>query len=282
MAKEFIYSQTGYSLNNDRVMHAPFTLPFLIALSGIVWRLFFRATTLAACPRKVVALDCDNTLWDGVLGEGGVHGISYGSTAPLHRLFLHKFMLALQRRGLLLCLLSRNEDADVVAAFKAHEGKEREWLLRLDEHIVARRINWSGKYDNLTSLSQDLNLNIADMIMVDDSPVECGQVLEMDHGGPCKGRNKEPSGLCVVRIPSGVPSELGRMRLFFEHHWAFDTPVAQSLSGISDRISGKSTSDVDDKRTQLYREAARRNAPKEKPADSARDRGASMGPRLCP
>eukprot|EP00946_MAST-07B_sp_MAST-7B-sp1_P001362 g1362.t1 len=87
-------------------------------------------------------------------------------------------MLALQRRGLLLCLVSRNEDTDVVAAFKSHEGNKREWLLRLDDHIVARRINWSGKYENLISLSQDLNLNIADMIMVDDSPVELPQELK--------------------------------------------------------------------------------------------------------
>ena len=262
------YSESGYNENNDRVMHSPYTRSFLLAVAGICWRMCLRASTLASCPRKVLALDCDNTLWDGVLGEDGVGGIRFGRKAP-HRLFLHHFALRLQRRGLLLCLISRNEDEDVVNAFKTHQRNKIDWPLHLGDHFVARHVNWNEKYDNLILLSKDLNLNVADVIMVDDSPAECGKVLQRD-SEQFDVENGEHSGLCVVQLPSGKLVDHKRIQNFLENHWVFDSPICTSHSGISDRLSTtENISIVDQKRTRLYQEATLRNEARRKSQENS-------------
>ena len=68
-----------------------------------------------------------------------------------------RFFVAAQRRGLLLCLCSRNEEADVRAVLSAREG---EMALR-SEHVVAVKANWERKSANLRALAADLCLDIA-------------------------------------------------------------------------------------------------------------------------
>jgi HAD superfamily phosphatase (TIGR01681 family) len=71
----------------------------------------------AAVARKVVVLDCDNTLWGGAVAEEGVGGVRLDE--PF--LALQRFFLELQQRGILLCLCSRNEEADVMAVFEQRQ-----------------------------------------------------------------------------------------------------------------------------------------------------------------
>jgi hypothetical protein len=137
------YFNLGYSSELDRLLHSPYTTETLIHLAGLCWRLILRATVVPLFPRKVIALDCDNTLWDGVLGEDGINQIKFGQAAQ-HRLYLHRQMLNLQKNGMLLCLVSKNKDKDVVDAFRQHYDSVQ-WLLNIDQHIVSRRINWIEK-----------------------------------------------------------------------------------------------------------------------------------------
>ncbi|KAL3904576.1 MAG: hypothetical protein SGPRY_011233, partial [Prymnesium sp.] len=79
--------------------------------------------------RKVVCVDCDNTLWRGAVGELGVHGVGLDESF----LRTQRFLTQLQQRGMLLCLCSRNEEEDVRAVLRERSG---ELHLQL-EHIVA-------------------------------------------------------------------------------------------------------------------------------------------------
>ncbi|MFX8813260.1 hypothetical protein ABTM61_20235, partial [Acinetobacter baumannii] len=45
-------------------------------------------------------------------------------------------------------------------------------LLKL-EHVVAHRINWSPKPQNIVELAQSLNLGLDSFVFIDDNPVEC-------------------------------------------------------------------------------------------------------------
>ena len=137
------YPLHGYTPELDCLQHSPYTTAALVHMAGLCWRLLLRATLLSSFPRKVVALDCDNTLWDGVLGEDGPNQLGFGQAAP-HRLFLHRQMRTLQAKGMLLCLVSKNNDKDVLQVFRQQYDNVH-WLLNIDQHIVARRVNWSEK-----------------------------------------------------------------------------------------------------------------------------------------
>src|ERR1044071_518932 len=96
---------------------------------------------------KAIVLDCDNTLWSGVCGEDGPKGIQLDAC----RRVLQQFMLAQRQSGMLLCLCSKNNEADVHAVFSGGP----EMPLRLQD-FAACRLNWLAKSENLKSLAQEL------------------------------------------------------------------------------------------------------------------------------
>jgi FkbH-like protein len=118
--------------------------------------------------KKVLVLDLDNTLWGGVLGEDGIHGVALSEQGKgkcfrdfqraIHRLASH---------GVLLALCSKNNPADVEEAFEQHPMT----VLRASD-FVARRINWDNKADNIRSIAEELNLGLDSFVFLDDNPVE--------------------------------------------------------------------------------------------------------------
>ncbi|MDZ7782392.1 MAG: HAD-IIIC family phosphatase [Halioglobus sp.] len=121
---------------------------------------------------KVIAMDADNTLWGGVIGEDGLNGIALGPDHP-GRAYLdfQKRVLGLQQRGFILALCSKNNPEDVEEVFREHPHE----VLK-HEHFAAERVNWLPKPDNLKSLAQELNFGLDSFIFVDDSDHECAAV----------------------------------------------------------------------------------------------------------
>ena len=144
----------------------------------------------------MVALDCDNTLWKGVVGEDGVSGIAI----PPDLMALQRFMVDLAGKGFLLCLCSKNDEPDVLEVFE-----HRPDMLLKRDHLVSWRINWQPKSQNLRSLAQELNLGLDSFIFLDDNPVECAEVRA---GCP---------EVLTLRLPID-----GDIERFLEHVWAFD------------------------------------------------------------
>jgi len=71
-------------------------------------------TALFRAPRKVLCTDLDNTLWGGILGEDGPESIATGSAFPGNcYLEYQKYLKQLSSRGILLAIVSKNNEADV-------------------------------------------------------------------------------------------------------------------------------------------------------------------------
>jgi FkbH-like protein len=182
-----------YDPKLDQLGHIPFTPPFFSALSTILARKIY---ALKSAPHKVIVLDCDNTLWKGVVGEDGVNGIEI---SPVWQ-SLQQFMVAQQQAGMLLCLCSKNNEADALEVFE----QRQDMVLRL-EHIVTHRINWLPKSENIKSLAAELNLGTDSFIFIDDNPMECAEV----------------QANCPDVLTLRLPIETDMMQ-FLHHIWAFD------------------------------------------------------------
>jgi FkbH-like protein len=147
--------------------------PFRAAAAREVARRVIAIGALLKFPRaKVIVLDADNTLWGGIVGEDGLHGIALGPEYPGNAFMdFQRRILDYQQRGFILALCSKNNAADVEQVLTEHPHQ----LLR-DEHFAARRVNWLPKPDNLISLAEELNLGLESFIFVDDSEHECAGV----------------------------------------------------------------------------------------------------------
>jgi len=177
----------------DRMGHIPFTQEFFNAIATMLAR---RIYSLRSTPRKVIVLDCDNTLWKGVCGE---EGPAVSVDAP--RKALQEFMLDQQKAGMLLCLCSKNVEEDVDAVF----AENRAMVLR-PEDIAARRVNWNPKPQNLRELATMLQLGIDSFIFVDDNPLECAEV----------------EAGCPEVLTLQLPQDAEEIPQFLDSIWAFD------------------------------------------------------------
>jgi len=206
-----------HDTHQDYIGHIPFTEPYLAALGTHLARQLIAGRTP---PFKLIAVDCDNTLWAGICGEDGPTEVHIG---PGHR-HLQQQLIAKQAQGFLLALCSKNNAADVWAVFDQHP----EMLLARD-HLVAWRINWAPKSQNLRELAATLDIGSNSLLFLDDSAVEISEV--MSHA---------PEVLAVQ-----IPPEPAAFPDFLEHLWALD----------------KLTVTVEDRqRTALYQAAQQRAA----------------------
>ena len=124
-----------------------------------LWEFWRRINGLS--PKKVIAVDLDNTLWHGVIGEDGLAGIC--PNPPFERK-----LKELKERGALLVALSKNN---------LEEGLEGlECLGRLGglakDDFISWRINWDCKAENLVQVAEELNLGVDAFVFVDDNPAE--------------------------------------------------------------------------------------------------------------
>ena len=118
--------------------------------------------------KKALLLDCDNTLWGGVIAEDGVNKIKIGEEGEgLAFLEFQKAIKKLQEQGVLIILLSKNIEADVFKVFKTHSG-----MVLKKRDISAHKINWYEKSKNILKISTDLDLSLDSFVFWDDNPIE--------------------------------------------------------------------------------------------------------------
>lgn len=121
---------------------------------------------------KIVAVDLDDTLWGGVVGEVGLAGLQLGEEGiGLAFQDVQRELLKLRASGVLLAACSKNNRADAVEVFERHPAM----VLRL-EHFAAERINWSDKASSLREIAAELELGLDAFVLLDDNPVERGWV----------------------------------------------------------------------------------------------------------
>jgi len=199
----------------DRLGHVPYTHAQYIALATQAMR---RLHQLRRQPVKVIAVDCDNTLWRGVVGEDGVDGLVLEAS----HMRLQQLLVEASAAGALICMVSKNIESDVLSVFE----RRPDMVLRV-EHITAHRVNWESKSQNVRSIASELSLGLDSFVFLDDNPVEIAEVSANCPGAQC------------VAIPA---EEAGRVR-FIDHLWALDVGTATA---------------EDRKRTEMYRVDRRR------------------------
>lgn len=177
----------------DRLGAVPYTESGFAALGTAV----ARAVHAWVAPRpKVIAVDCDNTLWDGEIAEGGI-------TVPPARRELQRMLVDQTRAGRLVCLCTRNDEADVLGVLRDHP----DMILR-PEHVLAVRANWRPKSENLRSLAAELDLGLDTFLFLDDDPLQVAEV---------RAATPEVTAL-------HMPADAGAAAAFLEHCWPLDAP----------------------------------------------------------
>ena len=152
-----------------------------LAVSGDAFSIYARGlirslSALYRAPRKVLCTDLDNTLWGGVLGEEGPEGIATGSAFPGNcYLEYQRYLKQLSSRGILLAIVSKNNDPDVREAFQLRSA---DLALTLD-NFVALKINWEEKSKAIRELAEELSLGLDSFVFVDDNPVECEAIRQL-------------------------------------------------------------------------------------------------------
>ncbi len=118
--------------------------------------------------KKALLLDCDNTLWGGVLGEESINGIQLSDTGVGARFKdFQKKIKEIKNTGVILALISKNNEADVLEVLQNHSD-----MVLKENDLVAKKINWSLKSQNIVELSEDLNIGTDSFVFIDDNPVE--------------------------------------------------------------------------------------------------------------
>lgn len=124
--------------------------------------------------RKVLAIDLDNMLWGGVVGEDGVNGLKLGQEFPGNvHLRIQRELLELKHRGVLLVLLSKNNEADAREVFELLPGMILKWA-----DFALRKVNWNHKHENLRDAARELGLGLDSFAFVDDSDYEREQMRQ--------------------------------------------------------------------------------------------------------
>jgi FkbH-like protein len=156
--RQFHTSKTLYSIDFFR-KYSKTILPAFLAVNGKT--------------KKILVLDCDNTLWDGIIGEDGESGIQMSDVTAKGKIFkeVQTILLGMQKEGILLALCSKNNEEDVNKIFKNHPD-----ILIKDNHIVSKKINWQDKVKKITEIAEELNLGLDSFVFIDDSNFEVGLV----------------------------------------------------------------------------------------------------------
>src|SRR5262249_53417094 len=130
---------------------------------------------LSGQSKKLVILDLDDTLWGGIVGDIGWQDLVLGGHHPIGESLVdfQKELKALKNRGILLAVVSKNEESIALEAIRNHP----EMVIK-ERDLVGWRINWNDKAANIADLVRELNIGLDSVVFVDDNPVERARVRE--------------------------------------------------------------------------------------------------------
>ena len=118
--------------------------------------------------KKALALDLDNTLWGGIVGDDGVEGIEIGPETSMGQVYseFQEYLKQQKDIGVILNICSKNEEENAIAGLNHPDG-----VIRPDDCIVIKA-NWDPKSKNLADTAAELNLLPESFVFVDDNPAE--------------------------------------------------------------------------------------------------------------
>ena len=205
------------------------------ALSALAAEISSFLSTLFGVRHKVVAVDLDNTLWGGIVGEDGVDGIAVNGDYPGNAFeAFQSFLSNLRASGVLLAAVSKNNEEDAQEAFEKNPTMPLRW-----EDFSSHQINWQDKVANLKAAAAHIDVGVGTFVFADDSPIEIDLVSQY---------LPEVSVVNLVGSPSLFPEKLmglpglGAVALTSE-----DLARAQTYTAETDRQTYKSqATNIDD------------------------------------
>lgn len=180
--KQSIYTRaSGFSTNIDIVqspnfynsrMHIFHKMPFTNkGLVELTLELFGILTSQILAPPKIIILDCDNTLWKGIIGEDKATEIEVdGEKYGYFRMFQDQLKF-LREKGILLAICSKNNLHELLTFFR-----EREDLPLRIEDFVHIEASWKPKSEMISQILTRTQLLAHSAVFVDDSPLEIASV----------------------------------------------------------------------------------------------------------
>ena len=118
--------------------------------------------------KKVLALDLDNTLWGGVVGDDGVEGIDIGQENGVAQSYyeFQSYLKQVKSLGVLLTVCSKNDEENALAGLNHPEGALRQ------EDFILIKANWENKDRNIAETAAQLDLLPESVVFADDNPAE--------------------------------------------------------------------------------------------------------------
>lgn len=98
--------------------------------------------------KKLIVCDLDNTLWDGIIGEGKVS----------HHIEKQNLLKRLKNKGVVLAIASKNDPKNI----------HWDGGVLNDDDFVFKHINWAPKIGAFPKMQASLNLKMKDFVFIDD------------------------------------------------------------------------------------------------------------------
>lgn len=212
--KLYLLSKTLYTID--------FWKEYTYAVSPVLLKVTGKA-------KKAIIFDCDNTLWNGILGEDGFDGIDMSAHSKIGSIYheVQNMAVWLSKHGVLVGLCSKNNPGDVAEVIEKHPD-----MALKNDNIVVSEVNWNDKASNLRVIAEELNIGIDSLVFVDDSDFEINLI-----------REQLPQVVCM-QVPAAI----------------FDYP--KQLAEIINTYFYFSDSKADLDKTNQYKQQAQRNQSK--------------------
>jgi FkbH-like protein len=158
--RDFYTTKSLYSIDFFEE-YSKFILPIFLSINGK--------------SKKALIFDCDNTLWEGILGEDEFKGIEMSSNSIKGRPFEEIQSIAIDqyKHGIIIGLCSKNNYEDIDSVLRKHPD-----LKLNDEYITIKKINWNSKDQNLKEMARNLNIGLDSFVFVDDSDFELNLIKD--------------------------------------------------------------------------------------------------------
>lgn len=157
----------------------PYSMKGLAALTELINR---HIGAIEAPGKKCIAVDLDNTLWGGVIGEDGADGIELSDHKEGARYKdTQRIIKKMKDQGVMVAVISKNNAEDVEPVYSHPD------MVLKHEDFVAEVINWEAKSVNIRKLARDLNIGLDAFVFLDDNlaereqmKAECPEVTVLD------------------------------------------------------------------------------------------------------
>lgn len=168
---DILYEQSCYGLDQWSAPYYWHMYKYACDVSAIPYMAFNLAHIVKSIygkNKKALALDLDNTLWGGVVGDDGADCIEIGQETPIGQTYaeFQQYIKSQKDIGVLLTIDSKNDYENAVS------GLGREDSVLREEDFVSIQANWEPKDQNLKKIAAGLNILPEAIVFVDDNPAE--------------------------------------------------------------------------------------------------------------